>query len=160
MISLKMTYLPVHKSLLSKCVNKTVQLASSRWMRITVAVHIECKPLTNSRLMRPCRKELAEVSSGTPNSRSNRKLRLLTETQTYKVDLLSIHHQPKLHRNSNRVRYAAWASMDVAIHNYNVDIRHCFSQSPSQHKLNNRSKLRKSILKIIVLREPLCSSAL
>ena len=49
--------------------------------------------------------------------------------------------------------------MDVAIHNYNVDIRHCFSQSPSQHKLNNRSKLRKSILKITVLHEPLCSSA-
>ena len=128
-------------------------------MRIMVAVHIEYKHLTNSRLMRPCRKELAEVSSGTLNNKSNRKLRLLTETQTYKVALQSIHHQPKLHRNSNRVRYAAWASTDVVIHNYNVAIRHCFSQSRCRHKFNNRSKLRKSILKIIVLREPLCSSA-
>ena len=50
--------------------------------------------------------------------------------------------------------------MDVAIHNYNVAIKHYFSLSPSQHKLNNRSKLRKSILKITVLLAPQYSSAL
>ena len=50
--------------------------------------------------------------------------------------------------------------MGVAIHNYNAAIRHYFSPNRCLHKSNNRSKLRKSILKIIVLLAPPYSSAL
>ena len=42
-----------------------------------VAVHIKFKHLTNLPLMNQCRKELAEVNSGTLTNKSNRKLLLL-----------------------------------------------------------------------------------